>query len=148
MIQLEKGSNNVALSQTSSFTPIIEFDKGYTGVIKIIKSGEDLPDKQTKIKARNDEILDLSIFREYFTAYQDGYDTLQVIVNEHCSLDYEPIEDYPVESTLGKNLEFKFATEPHPKVTEEVFTEKCPMCEEMVNKNELMSHIQNKHMGS
>ncbi len=146
MVQLKKGANKVQLSLTSSFTPLIEFEAPYTGNIHLSKrQANDEERKEATIKASKDEILDLSSYREYFTAYHDSYTHLVVTVRAKAVLDYEPVEDVPVESTVGKTIEFTVKEDPNYNPPDPG-TEKCPMCQAEISKSDMMIHIQNKHM--
>ena len=145
MVRLKRGANKVELSSTSSFTPLLKFDKSYTGNVKLYKKSITSPPMEATIDAQKDRLLDLGAFREYFTEYRDTYIELTVTVNAPATLEYEPVEDLPVESTIGKKLEFTIKQDPN-YVPPDIGTEKCPICQEEISKNELMEHIQKAHM--
>ncbi len=145
MIPLKRGANKVELSHTSSFTPLIKFNKLYTGNIQLCKESKRASPREATIEAQKDQILDLGAYREYFTMYRDTYNKLTVTVNAPATLEYEPVEDLPVESTIGKKLEFTVKQDPN-YVPPDIGTEKCPICQEEVSKNDLMGHIQKAHM--
>ena len=146
MSRLRKGPNKVELSLPSSFTPILEFSRPYTGVIKLCKhhtDGETV--KATDIKADRDDILDLSAYREYFTAYHEYFDKLIVTITARAILEYKAFDNALVESTTGKTIEFTVKENPNYKPPAPDSPE-CPICKESVPLNDLTSHIQATHM--
>ncbi len=146
MFKLKKGTNKVQLSLTPSFTPLLEFTTPYTGKINLSKRHADNAQrKDANIKANNDEVLDLSSYREYFTAYRDNYTQLVITVSAKATLTYEPFADAPVESTVGKTIDFGLEEDPDYNPPEPD-VQKCPICQQEVPMSNLMSHIQANHM--
>jgi len=139
MFKLKKGTNTVQLSLTSSFTPLLEFKNPYTGDIKLSK--QDAGGNQKKeatIEAEHDEILDLSSYREYFTAYKDNYIQLIITLNAAATLEYEQLSGSP-------SIDFGLEEDPNYKPPEPE-AQRCPICDQEVPISDLTIHIQANHM--
>lgn len=137
MIQLKRGTNIVKLSLTSSFTPLLKFEKIYTGDIHICKRSTTEQPLEVTIEANKDQILDLGAYREYFTEYRDEHN-VTITLNAPATLEYEPVQESLI-FTVNQDPSY---TPPH------IEDEPCPICQTTVPKSNLMSHIQTTHIES